>query len=157
VARLIGRPEAFRAVRLRVVFRVAFARFFAVFLVTRPGLLALFGAGVAALAAAGLAAVDFAAVDFAAVPCALAADAAFAGFDGAVGAAAGFGAAPGFAAVTGFAAAARGSSCTANTLPWGSFNMATQLPPGTSIGPLTSRPPADLAVEAARLESATCT
>jgi hypothetical protein len=132
---------AFLALRLRTGLRAAVARFFAVFLAAPLGLLALFAAAAAGLASA------------AAVPVAVAA---FAGF----GAAEGFealGAAAGFSAVAGFVAAARGNSWTANALPCGSFNIAIQLPPGTSIGPLTSRPPADLAAATARLESATCT
>ena len=38
-------------------------------------------------------------------------------------------------------AAVRGISCTANAPPCGSSNSAIQLPPGTSIGPCSSRPP----------------
>jgi hypothetical protein len=52
---------------------------------------------------------------------------------------------------------ARASSCTAKEPPCGSTTTAIQLPPGTSIGPFTTRPPADFAAAAARAQSLTCT
>src|SRR6185437_9375105 len=51
----------------------------------------------------------------------------------------------------------RGASCTANAPPCGSIMSAIQLPPGTSMGPCSSRPPAPLAAATALAESATCT